>query len=115
MNKDNLIPNSERTPEELREMTRKGGIRSGEVRREKKLLSQIYAEFLEKEHDVISKEGERKKMSGQALLNSVMSKVLSRSDSSSVAMMREIREATEGKSANLGGKIIVNIIDDDAD
>ena len=32
---DNLIPNSERTPEELREMTTKGGIRSGEVRREK--------------------------------------------------------------------------------
>jgi hypothetical protein len=115
MSKSNLIPNSERTPEELREMTRKGGIRSGEVRREKKLLSQIYAEFLEKEHDVISKEGERKKMSGQALLNSVMSKVLSRSDSSSVAMMREIREATEGKNVNLDGKIIVNIIDDDAD
>lgn len=38
MNKSNLIPNSERTPEELREMTRKGGIRSGEVRREKKMI-----------------------------------------------------------------------------
>ena len=34
-NEQNLIPNSERTPEELREMTRKGGIKSGEVRREK--------------------------------------------------------------------------------
>lgn len=29
----NLIPNSERTPEELREMGRKGGIKSGESRR----------------------------------------------------------------------------------
>ena len=34
----NLIPNSERTPEELREMGRKGGIKSGESRRKKKEL-----------------------------------------------------------------------------
>lgn len=35
MAKSNLIPNSERSPEELREMGRKSGIRSGEVRRKK--------------------------------------------------------------------------------
>lgn len=35
MNDDNLIPNSERSPEELREMGRKGGIKSGESRRKK--------------------------------------------------------------------------------
>lgn len=35
MNEKNLIPNSERSPEELREMGRKGGIRSGEARRKK--------------------------------------------------------------------------------
>lgn len=29
----NLIPNSDRTPEQLREMGRKGGIKSGESRR----------------------------------------------------------------------------------
>lgn len=34
----NLIPNSERSPEELREMGRKGGIKSGESRRKKKEL-----------------------------------------------------------------------------
>ena len=33
---DNLIPNSQRSPEELREMTRKGGIKSGETRRRKR-------------------------------------------------------------------------------
>ena len=33
---NNLIPNSQRTPEELREMTRKGGIKSGEARRRKR-------------------------------------------------------------------------------
>lgn len=35
MNEKNLIPNSERSPEELREMGRKGGIKSGESRRKK--------------------------------------------------------------------------------
>ena len=34
-NPENLIPNSARTPEELREMARKGGIASGIARREK--------------------------------------------------------------------------------
>lgn len=51
MNEDNLIPNSERSPSELREMGRKGGIRSGEVRRQNKrirenaeLLTKLFAE-----------------------------------------------------------------------
>lgn len=35
-NEQNLIPNSQRTPEELREMTRKGGIASGIARMRKK-------------------------------------------------------------------------------
>ena len=34
MNNGNLIPNPERTPSELKEMARKGGIASGEARRE---------------------------------------------------------------------------------
>lgn len=34
-NEKNLIPNSQRTPKELREMTRKGGIASGKARRKK--------------------------------------------------------------------------------
>lgn len=40
MNEENLIPNSERSPEELREMGRKGGIASGKARREKKLFKE---------------------------------------------------------------------------
>lgn len=40
-NEQNLIPNSERTPEELREITRKGGIASGEARRRNKTLKEL--------------------------------------------------------------------------
>lgn len=37
-NEKNLIPNSERTPQQLKEMTSKAGKASGEARREKKLF-----------------------------------------------------------------------------
>lgn len=40
-NEKNLIPISERSPSELREMTRKGGIASGQARRQKKTLSEL--------------------------------------------------------------------------
>ena len=45
MNAQNLIPNSQRTPSELREMTRRAGIASGKARREKRMLKDIY-EFI---------------------------------------------------------------------
>lgn len=46
---DNLIPNSERTPEELREMTRKGGIASGKARRKKANLKKAFETILQAE------------------------------------------------------------------
>lgn len=42
----NLIPNSERTPEQLREQTRKGGIKSGENRRRRKTFAEGLKELL---------------------------------------------------------------------
>lgn len=54
--KSNLIPNTERTPEELREMGRKGGIASGRARRRKaklqkeaKLWLQVFDEMEKKD------------------------------------------------------------------
>lgn len=38
MNSNNLIPQNERTKEEQREIARKGGIKSGEARKKKKLM-----------------------------------------------------------------------------
>jgi hypothetical protein len=102
-NPDKLIPQNRRTKQEQSEIARKGGIKSGKVRHEKKLMSQIYADFLIKEHDVIGKDGLIKKLSGQALVNGVMSKVLSRGDGSSVSMLREVREGTEGSKVKHEG------------
>ena len=101
MTKKDLIPLTKRTEKERKEIAKKGGIASGIAKREKKLISQIYAEFMMKEHDIIEKDGTIKKLSGQALVNEVMSKVLSRGDSSSVSMLKEVREGTEGNKIDI--------------
>ena len=49
MNEKNLIPNSERTPSELREMARKGGLASVESRRKRKSLKEELLLMLEDE------------------------------------------------------------------
>ena len=48
VNNSNLIPNSERSPEELREMGRKGGIASGKSRRQKRDLQKLAKMLLDK-------------------------------------------------------------------
>lgn len=44
--KDNLISNSERTPKELKNMTKKGGKKSGQVRRQRKQLKELFKSML---------------------------------------------------------------------
>lgn len=51
-NEQNLIPNSQRTPQELREITRKGGIASGRARRAKRTAYEIAKMFFEEKIDV---------------------------------------------------------------
>lgn len=46
MNDKNLIPNSERTPSERRELARKAGIASGKKRRDKRNFRETYLELL---------------------------------------------------------------------
>ena len=41
MRQSNLVPNCERSPNELREMGKKGGIKSGESRRKKRELQKV--------------------------------------------------------------------------
>lgn len=46
MNDENLIPNSERSPNELRQQCSNGGKKSGEVRRAKKAMRETLQELL---------------------------------------------------------------------
>jgi hypothetical protein len=90
------------------ENARERQLKSAEKRKEnnakKKLMSQIYAEFLEKEYNVKTAEG-AKKITGAELVNESMKKIMARSDSSSVSLMRELREGTEGSKINLSGTV----------
>lgn len=49
VNNSNLIPNTERSPEELREMGRKGGIASGKARRRKRDLQKLAKMLIDKQ------------------------------------------------------------------
>lgn len=101
MNEQNL-----RTPttEEAREMQLKSAEKRKENNAKRKLLSELYADFLEEEFEI--KEGETKrKVSGAEYCKLIAKTVLKRSDSSSVAMLKEIRESTEGSKVNLSGTV----------
>jgi phage terminase large subunit-like protein len=90
------------------ENARERQLKSAEKRKEnnakKKLMSQIYAEFLEKEYNVRQGDKERK-LTGAELVNECMKKIIARGDSSSVSLMTEIRKAMEGDKVNLEGSV----------
>lgn len=101
MNDNNL-----RTPtsEEAREMQKRSVEKRKENQEKKKLMSQVYAEFLEKEYSVKTAEG-TKKINGAELCNEAMKKIIARGDSSTVSLLKEIREGTEGSKINLSGNV----------
>ncbi len=80
MSKNGLIPNTERTPSELREITRKGGIASGKSRRLKRSMREAAMTLLEgkvkidklpknlKEVASLIPDKERKKANWQAMV-----------------------------------------------
>ena len=92
----NLLP--VKTKKEATEKGRRGGIRSGEVKRERKFISAIYAEVLAKRMTVDT-EGGTLNMTGEELVAHAVKTALATGGSPAVAMMKEIREATEGTKA----------------
>ena len=101
MNDENLV---KFTPETARERQLKSAEKRKENNAKKKLMSQIYAEFLEKEYNVRQGDKERK-LTGAELVNECMKKIIARGDSASVSLMKEVREGTEGTKMQLSGSI----------
>lgn len=81
-----------RTKAEAKKRGRAGGIKSGIARREKKLMSQIYNEFLAKKY------GEKY---GDEIVRDVMKDIIEGRDGPSVSLIKEIREATEGNKIKI--------------
>lgn len=101
MNDENLKPC---TKENARERQLKSAEKRKENNAKKKLMSQIYAEFLEKEYNVRQGDKERK-LTGAELVNECMKKIIARGDSASVSLMREVREGTEGTKMQISGNV----------
>ena len=92
------------TKENAKEMQKLSAEKRKENNEKKKLLSEMYAEFLTDEYNV-RKDGGTIKLSGTDYIKTIIKAVVSRGDSSSVAMLKEIREATEGQKINLNGEV----------
>ena len=101
MNDENLRPC---TPENARERQLKSAQKRKENNERKKLLSEMYADFLADEYSV-KRDGETKKISGTEYVKTIVKAIVNRGDSSSVAMLKEIREATEGQKLNINAEV----------
>jgi hypothetical protein len=85
-----------------------GGVASGKARQQRKLVSQIIAQWLAKDHEVpsynpITGKVEYKTMTTDELMDHAMVQVLSRGDAASGSMLKILSEINEGKTINLPG------------
>jgi viroplasmin and RNaseH domain-containing protein len=98
-NEKNLIPiqKGQLSKEEAKKRGSAGGKKSVKVRREKKIISEIHAEIIAEMYGLKIKKG--------SSLKDIIKDILSRRDSASVSMLKELREATEGSKINLTNDI----------
>lgn len=85
-NEQNLIPNTERSPNEVRENGRKGGIKSGQVRREKADLRRVIQTWLESQATT-DKNGNP--MTGAELMTMVAVKEMSKGSARHWELLRD--------------------------
>ncbi|MFA5423631.1 MAG: hypothetical protein WC374_07200 [Phycisphaerae bacterium] len=83
-----------------------GGIKSVKVRKEKKLMSQIYADLLADQSGI--KKGGGIRAVAREILNSTNPKTTT----ARVSLMREIREGTEGSKIKTETVLTINTDDD---
>lgn len=100
--RDYLISLSDRPVEERRRIAAMGGVKQGERRKERRAISEVYAKVLAEKYD-IDMNGKKQKIDGSKMLANVVIEILKRNDSSSVSMIKEMREALEGSNINFNG------------
>lgn len=103
---ENLRP--VRTKEEARARGANGGKRSGEVRREKKLLSQVYLDLLAKKFPATGGKGPKAETGAERIANRLMS-IIDEGGSAGVAAAREVREATEGSKSQIEQELKITL------
>ena len=88
-NPQNLISLKDRPTDEQRKIAKKGAQRSIEVRREKKLMRELYAEFLAKKYEVTI-DKTKKTITGSDLCLEMLPKIVQKADASSVSFFKEL-------------------------
>lgn len=99
--KENLKPKTS-----AKERGRLGGIKSGKAKRIKKLMSQIYADILADQSGIKKGQGIPKVV--EEILNSTNPKGVS----ARVALLRELREGTEGSKIKTETVLTINTDDE---
>ena len=91
MNEENLKPNSERTPSEIKEMTTKGGINSGKSRRKKADMRKAVQSMLDNTYS----DNSGKELSGAEIMALKLFKIATNEkDKQCIAAMKLILELT---------------------
>jgi hypothetical protein len=104
MNDQNLKPKPITSVEQAKSMGRKGGIASAKARKDRAVISAMYAKFLAKKTKVNI---DGKPATGVQLFEYAVTTIISKgSDSAKVALMKEMREALEGSKVAITGAII---------
>lgn len=121
MNNENLIPNYKRTPSELREQTRKGGIASGKARREKRTLREAMTfmmtkgELSEPVKDMLRAEGLSEKDFTHTMV--MTRSLIAKAEAGDVSAYNAIRDIigekpTDEVAVNIPNSIRVEIVGD---
>jgi len=106
---ENLRSLKELTTEEVRKIASKGGKKSVQVRREKKLLSEYFiTNIIDKKFKEIIDNKEVIQTGGEKVCD-VFVKVIERGDSASVQAVKVILEATEGSKVHNTGSQTITI------
>ena len=104
----NLRPFNTMTVEEQRKIQSMGGKKSVAVRKEKKLMSEILSDYLQKEHEIVIRDAEgkevnREKIPATELIERTITTVMARGDSASASIIKTLGELTEGNKLKIGG------------
>jgi hypothetical protein len=104
MSAEDLIPMNQRSLDEAKELGRQGGIASGKARREKKVIRELYFEALSRKYKVLKPDGSTEEIAGTEKFIRVWEKLMDIGNSSSVSLMREMRESIDGTDLNVNGQ-----------
>ena len=102
-NEQNLIPFTERSESEVRELNRKGGINSGKARREKRDLQYFARMMLD---EIITDKKGNEMPTRYAMLKSVLKKVLKEGDHNALKTLAQLAGELP---KDAGNDVVINV------